>query len=114
MPSYIATHRADSSRYVAALVNLAEALLDRPISGGVTIRNVAVVPRTGCLHVHAEAPSPLLVSRLFAACGLVPVSVTPADRAAWARLVGSPTAGYQGQYPDGIAIESGVVSMLAV
>ena len=90
MPSYIATHRATASDRVSALVDLADALLGRPISDGVTIRNVAVIPRTGYLYVEAEAPTPLLISRLFADCGLSPISVRESNKDAWAYLVGAP------------------------
>ncbi len=89
MPSFIVTHRTTASDRVSALVDLADALLDRPIADGVTIRNVAVIPRGGYLYVEAEAREPLLVSRLFAACGLSPVSVRESDKGAWASLVGA-------------------------
>lgn len=102
VPSYIATHRAAASEQVPALVALAESLLGRSIAGGVTIRNVAVVPRADGLHLHiqADAPMALRVARLFSDCGLAPVSLMLAGDAAWARLVGAPASAGSPLHPN--------------
>ena len=71
-----------------SLLKRAEALLSRP-TADVTVRNVAVVPRTRHLYVHAHASPPALVSRLLAECGLAPVSIAEAGRVKWGRLIGA-------------------------
>ena len=70
------------------LLKRAEALLSRP-TADVTVRNVAVVPRTRQLYVYANASTPALVSRLLAECGLAPVSIAEAGRVEWGRLIGA-------------------------
>jgi hypothetical protein len=71
-----------------SLLKRAEALLSRP-TAHVTVHNVAVVPRTRQLYVHADASTPALVSRLLAECGLAPVSIAEAGRVEWGRLIGA-------------------------
>ena len=71
-----------------SLLAQVEALLGRP-AADVTIRNVAAVPRTGHLYVHADASAPALISYLLAECGLAPVSITEAGRVKWGRLIGA-------------------------
>ena len=88
MSSYLSVHRAATLEQLRCLLARAEALLGRP-TADVTIRNVAVVPRTRHLYVHANASAPALVSRLLAECGLAPVSIAEAGRVKWARLVGA-------------------------
>ncbi len=83
MPSYITVHRAARPERLSPLIALAESLLDRPIAAGVTIRNVAVVPRRGRVYVHAEAPAPASLDGLFEGHALAPISITEADSAEW-------------------------------
>jgi hypothetical protein len=88
MPSYLSIHRAATMEQLPSLLKQAEALLSRP-PADVTIRNVAVVPRTRHLYVHADASAPALVSHLLAECGLAPVSIAEAGRVKWGRLIGA-------------------------
>ena len=88
MPSYLSIHRATTMEQLPSLLKRAEALLSRP-TADVTVRNVAVVPRTRHLYVHAHASTPALVSRLLAECGLAPVSIAEAGRVEWGRLIGA-------------------------
>src|ERR687884_1501965 len=89
MPSYLSIHRATTMEQLSSLLKRAEALLSRP-TADVTVRNVAVVPRTRYLYVHADASAPALVSHLLAECGLAPVSIAEAGRVKWGRLIGAP------------------------
>jgi hypothetical protein len=86
MPSYLSIHRATTMEQLPSLLKRAEALLSRP-TADVTVRNVAVVPRTRYLYVHADASAPALVSHLLAECGLAPVSIAEAGRVKWGRLI---------------------------
>jgi hypothetical protein len=88
MPSYLSVHRAPTLEKLPSLLAQTEALLSRP-TAAVTIRNVAVVPRTGHVYVHADASAPALISCLLAECGLAPVSITEAGRVKWGRLIGA-------------------------
>jgi hypothetical protein len=88
MPSYLSIHHAATMEQLPSLFAQAEALLSRP-TADVTIRNVAVVPRTRHLYVHADASAPALVSGLLAECGLAPVSIAEAGRVKWGRLIGA-------------------------
>jgi hypothetical protein len=88
MPSYLSIHRATTMEQLSSLLKRAEALLSRP-TADVTVRNVAVVPRTRHLYVHANASTPALVTRLLADCGLAPVSIAEAGRVEWGRLIGA-------------------------
>jgi hypothetical protein len=88
MPSYLSIHRAATVEQLPSLLQQAEALLGRA-TADVTIRNVAVVPRTRHLYIHADASAPALVSCLLAECGLAPVSIAEANRVTWARLIGA-------------------------
>jgi hypothetical protein len=88
MPSYLSIHRAATREQLPSLLAQAEALLSRP-TADVTIRNVAVVPRTRYLYVHANASAAGLVARLLAECGLAPVSIAEAGRVKWGRLIGA-------------------------
>ena len=88
MPSYLSIHRASTMEQLPSLLKRAEALLSRP-TADVTVRNVAVVPRTRRLYVHANASTPALISRLLTECGLAPVSITEAGRVKWGRLIGA-------------------------
>ena len=88
MPSYLSIHRATTMEQLPTLLKRAEALLSRP-TADVTVRNVAVVPRTRHLYVHAHASAPALLSRLLAECGLAPVSIAEAGRVEWGRLIGA-------------------------
>jgi hypothetical protein len=88
MPSYLSIHHAATMEQLPSLFAQAEALLSRP-TADVTIRNVAVVPRTGYLYVHANASAAVLVARLLAECGLAPVSIAEAGRVKWGRLIGA-------------------------
>ena len=88
MPSYLSIHRATRMEQLPSLLKRAEALLSRP-TAHVTVRNVAVVPRTRHLYVHADASAPALVSHLLAECGLAPVSIVEAGRVEWGRLIGA-------------------------
>jgi hypothetical protein len=88
MPSYLSIHRATTMEQLPSLLKRAEALLSRP-AADVTVRNVAVVPRTRQVYVHANASAPALVSRLLAECGLAPVSIAEAGRVEWGRLIGA-------------------------
>ena len=88
MSSYLSVHRAATLEQLRCLLARAEALLGRP-TADVTIRNVAVVPRTGYLYVHANASAAVLVARLLAECGLAPVSIAEAGRVKWGRLIGA-------------------------
>jgi len=88
MPSYLSIHHAATMEQLPSLFAQAEALLSRP-TADVTIRNVAVVPRTGYLYVHANASAAVLVARLLAECGLAPVSIAEASRVKWGRLIGA-------------------------
>ena len=88
MPSYLSIHRATTMEQLPTLLKRAEALLSRPMAD-VTVRNVAVVPRTGHLYVHTNASTPALVSRLLAECGLAPVSIAEAGHVEWGRLIGA-------------------------
>ena len=92
MPTYLSVHRAPTLEQLPSLLAQAEALLSRP-TADVTIRNVAVVPRTRHVYVHADAAAPALISCLLAKCGLAPLSITEAGRVKWGRLIGAlPTA----------------------
>jgi hypothetical protein len=71
-----------------SLLAQAEALLGRP-TADVTIRNVAAVPRTGHLYVHADASAPALISCFLAERGLAPLSIAEAGRITWGRLIGA-------------------------
>jgi hypothetical protein len=88
MPSYLSIHRATTMEQLPSLLKRAEALLSQP-TADVTVRNVAVVPRTRHLYVHAHASAPALLSRLLAECGLAPVSIAEAGRVEWGRLIGA-------------------------
>jgi hypothetical protein len=88
MPSYLSVHRAPTLEQLPSLLAQTEALLSRP-TANVTIRNVAVVPRTGHMYVHADASAPALISCLLAKWGLAPLSITEAGRVKWGRLVGA-------------------------
>lgn len=90
MPSYITVHRTSDPEQLVPLVTIAEALLNRPNANGVTIRNVAVVPRTGRLYVHADAPGPAPLTTLFGAWSLESISITEADGPEWGRLIALP------------------------
>ncbi len=93
MPSYISEHRAGRLEELSPLVELAEALLDQPLAAGVTIRNLAVVPRVGRLYVYTDAPEPAVIRRLFSTNSLSPVSVIEADEIEWCRLIRLPGHG---------------------
>jgi hypothetical protein len=88
MPSYLSVHRAPTLEQLPSLLAQAETLLSRP-TADVTVRNVAVVPRTRHVYVHADASAPALISRLLAECGLAPVSIAEAGRVKWGRLIGA-------------------------
>ena len=102
MPSYLSVHRAATMEQLPPLLRLAEALRSRPPAADVTIRNVAVVPRTRCLYIHADAPAASLVSGLLAECGLAPVSIAEASRVKWGRLIRASTNDHStaAQYPQ--------------
>jgi hypothetical protein len=93
MPSYISEHHAGRPEELSPLVELAEALLDQPLAAGVTIRNIAVVPRTGRWYVRTDAPEEAVVRTLFQSDSLSPVSVVEADDIAWRRLIALPGQG---------------------
>jgi hypothetical protein len=93
MPSFVSVFRAVTSEQLSPLIGLVESFLGRPIAAGITIRNLAAVPRTGHLYVYADAPAAVAVVRLFSACGLHPVSVVEADREQWGRMIVAATAG---------------------
>jgi hypothetical protein len=88
MSSYLSVHRAATLEQLRCLLARAEALLGRP-TADVTIRNVAVVPRTRHLYVHADASAPALLSCLLAECGLAPVRIAEAGRVKWGRVIGA-------------------------
>ena len=88
MPSYLSIHRATTMEQLPSLLKRAEALLSRP-TADVTVRNVAVVPRTRHLYIHADASAPALLSCLLTECGLAPVSIAEAGRVKWGRLIGA-------------------------
>ena len=99
MPSYITVHRTSVPEQLLPLVTIAEALLNRPNANGVTVRNVAVMPRTGRLYVHADAPEPALLADLFGNWSLESISIAEADAIAWGRLIALPS------WPDGSATD---------
>jgi hypothetical protein len=87
MPSYISEHLAGRPEELSPLVELAEALLDQPLAAGVTIRNIAVVPRTGRLYMRTDATEAADVRGLFQSDSLYPVRVVEADDVTWRRLI---------------------------
>jgi hypothetical protein len=101
MPSYLSIHRAATVEQLPSLLQQAEALLGRA-TADVTIRNVAVVPRTRHLYIHADASAPALVSCLLAECGLAPVSIAEANRVTWARLMGALPTTEESLEPDDV------------
>jgi hypothetical protein len=112
MPSYLSVHRATTLEQLPSLLQRAEALLSRP-TADVTVRNVAVVPRTGHLYVHADASAPALVSRLLAQCGLAPLSIAEAGRVKWGRLIGARPTPEDLREPDDV-MPHGAVAAKAV
>ena len=100
MPSYLSVHRAATREQLPPLLKRAEALRSQPPAAGITIRNVAVVPRTRCLYIHADAPAAALVSGLLAECGLAPVSIAEASRVKWGRLIRASTTTEDPLEPD--------------
>ncbi len=93
MPLYISEHRAGKPEELSPLIELAEALLDQPLAAGVTIRNIAVVPRTGRLYMRTDAPEAALVRGLFRSDSMRPVSVVEAGDEEWWRLIALPGRG---------------------
>lgn len=90
MHSYMTVFYTERLDRFAPLIGLVESLLGRRIAAGITLRNVAAMPRTGQLAICADAPTPDAVSRLFTACGLVPIRITAAHNATWGGLIERP------------------------
>lgn len=102
MPSYVTVYRVSVAEQLVPLVTEAEALLNRPGANGVTIRNVAVVPRAGYLYVLADAPEPALVTDLFDTGSLESISIAEVDAVEWGRLIALPP------WPDSGAVDEHV------
>lgn len=116
MPSYVTVYRASAAEQLVPLVTVAEALLNRPGANRVTIRNIAVVPRTRRLYLYVDAPEPALVADLFDTGSLESISIAEADAVAWGRLIALPPwsdGGATDEHGAGAAFESARVPATA-
>jgi len=87
MSHFVAVYHLTSPRRLASLAAHASALLHTPTTTGVTVFNVAMLPREARVYVYAEAPSALLLAQELGGRRLDPLSIECGGNAEWGRLV---------------------------
>jgi len=87
MSQFVAVYQLTSPRRLASLAARASALLHTPTTTGVTVLNVAMLPREARVYVHAETPSALLLAQELGGRRSDPLSIERGGSAEWGHLV---------------------------